>query len=63
MLAAARPQDVQEPEVKVLSERFEQDEQGSYQYGYELDNGQKVSGRAGSGRRAGGGSAGATETP
>ncbi|XP_043198005.1 flexible cuticle protein 12-like [Amphibalanus amphitrite] len=45
VLAAARPQDSLdslEPEVKVLSERFEQDEQGSYQYGYELDNGQKV---------------------
>ncbi|XP_037072519.1 flexible cuticle protein 12-like [Pollicipes pollicipes] len=39
-LAAAAPQD--QPEVRVLSEKFEQDEQGSYQYAYELDNGQKV---------------------
>ena len=49
MLTAARPQfddaaqfDAAQPEVNVLSEKFEQDEQGSYQYGYELDNGQKV---------------------
>ena len=39
--AAAAPQD--QPLVKILSQSFDQDDQGSYQYAYELDNGQKVS--------------------
>ena len=38
--AAAAPQD--RPQVKILSQSFDQDDQGSYQYAYELDNGQKV---------------------
>ena len=42
-LAAARPQQgFEQPEVRVLNEAFDQDESGSYQYQYELDNGQKV---------------------
>ena len=38
--AAAAPQD--KPLVKILSQSFDQDDQGSYQFAYELDNGQKV---------------------
>ena len=38
--AAAAPQD--RPLVKILSQSFDQDDQGSYQFAYELDNGQKV---------------------
>ena len=38
--AVAAPQDQQE--VNIISQSFEQDEQGNYQYAYELDNGQKV---------------------
>ena len=38
--AAAAPQD--QPLVQILSQSFDQDEQGNYQYAYELDNGQKV---------------------
>ena len=39
-VAAAAPQD--KPLVKILSQSFDQDDQGSYQYAFELDNGQKV---------------------
>ena len=40
-VAAAPPQN--QPLVKILSQSFDQDDQGSYQYAYELDNGQRVS--------------------
>ena len=40
--AAAAPQGQDQPQVNILSQTFEQDEQGNYQYAYELDNGQKV---------------------
>ena len=39
-VAAAAPQD--KPLVNILRQSFDQDDQGSYQYAYELDNGQKV---------------------
>ena len=40
--AAAAPQGQDQPQVNILSQTFDQDEQGNYQYAYELDNGQKV---------------------
>merc|ERR1712106_1295056 len=36
--ALAAPQN----EVQILSQAFDQDDQGSYQYAYELDNGQRA---------------------
>ncbi|KAF0310367.1 Larval cuticle protein LCP-14 [Amphibalanus amphitrite] len=38
--AVAAPQD--QPQVNIISQTFEQDEQGNYKYAYELDNGQKA---------------------
>merc|ERR1719250_349295 len=38
--AVAAPQN--EPEVQILRQSFDQDDQGSYQYAYELDNGQQA---------------------
>ena len=38
--AVAAPQNQQE--VNIISQTFEQDEQGNYNWAYELDNGQKV---------------------
>ena len=42
--AAAAPQDYyqQQPEIRLLSYRFNADDKGNYEYGYEQDNGQKV---------------------
>ncbi|XP_037074436.1 putative mediator of RNA polymerase II transcription subunit 12 [Pollicipes pollicipes] len=31
-----------QPKVRILSQRFEQDQNGNYEYGYEQDNGQRV---------------------
>ena len=31
-----------QPEVRILSQRLDQDDTGNYEYGYELDNGVKV---------------------
>ncbi|KAF0290452.1 Larval cuticle protein LCP-14 [Amphibalanus amphitrite] len=39
-VAAAAPQN--QPLVKILSQSFDQDDQGSYQYAYELDNRQRA---------------------
>ena len=39
-VAAAAPQN--KPLVKILSQSFDKDDQGSYQYAFELDNGQRV---------------------
>ena len=36
----AAPQD--QPQVNIVSQSFEQDQQGNYKYAFELDNGQKV---------------------
>ena len=42
--AAAAPQEAyyQKPEIRLLSYRFNSDDKGNYEYGYEQDNGQKV---------------------
>ena len=54
-LAAAMPQTYrptpqqthyQKPPIKLISQYFNQDGKGNYEYGYEQDNGQKVSGKA-----------------
>ncbi|XP_037083701.1 larval cuticle protein 65Ag1-like [Pollicipes pollicipes] len=48
-VAAAAPQGFQQnfpgsqPQVRIVSQRFEQDPQGNYEYGYDQDNGQIVS--------------------
>ena len=34
---------VGQPEVRILSENFENDDSGNYQYSYEQDDGQRVS--------------------
>ncbi|KAF0293395.1 Pupal cuticle protein Edg-78E [Amphibalanus amphitrite] len=41
---AAAPQDYyqQQPEIRLLSYRFNSDDKGNYEYGYEQDNGQRV---------------------
>ena len=31
-----------QPQVRILSQRFDADEAGNYEYGYEQDNGQEV---------------------
>ena len=44
-LAAAAPQQqqyYQKPPIKLISQYFNQDGKGNYEYGYEQDNGQKV---------------------
>ena len=45
--AAAAPQQnqqnyYQQPQIKLVSYRFNMDNKGNYEYGYQQDNGQKV---------------------
>ena len=44
VLATAMPQQTyyQKPPIKLISQYFNQDGKGNYEYGYEQDNGQKV---------------------
>ena len=40
--ACAAPQTGGQPEVRVVSETFDNDDAGNYEFSYELDNGQRV---------------------
>ena len=33
---------VSQPQIRIISQKFDQDQYGNYEYAYEQDNGQKV---------------------